>query len=119
MTSRHSWLIALAFATLLCESPLASAASCESVAALALPHVAVTLANVVEAGASVPFPAGRGSNAAAAAPGGRGGAPASPFADLPAFCRVTATLTPTPDSEIKMELWMPVAAAEGSGEPRR
>jgi feruloyl esterase len=33
-------------------------------------------------------------------PGGRGG---NPFADLPAFCRVAATLKPTADSDIKME----------------
>lgn len=29
------------------------------------------------------------------------------YAGLPAFCRVAATLTPTPESDIKVELWMP------------
>ena len=29
--------------------------------------------------------------------------------DLPAFCRVTATLTPSSDSEIQFEVWMPAA----------
>ena len=38
---------------------------------------------------------------------------ASPFADLPAFCRVTATLMPSSDSAIKMELWMPAAGWNG------
>lgn len=27
--------------------------------------------------------------------------------DLPAFCRVAATLTPTPDSRIRIEVWLP------------
>jgi feruloyl esterase len=30
------------------------------------------------------------------------------FASLPAFCRVQATLTPTGDSAIRMELWLPI-----------
>ena len=35
---------------------------------------------------------------------GRG---AALFAQLPAFCRVAATLTPSTDSQIKMEIWLP------------
>ena len=34
-------------------------------------------------------------------------APDRRFTSLPAFCRVQATLTPTPDSAIGMELWLP------------
>jgi len=30
-----------------------------------------------------------------------------PISNLPPFCRVAATLKPTPDSNIKIELWMP------------
>ena len=30
-----------------------------------------------------------------------------PITGLPAFCRVTATLTPTSDSNIKIEVWLP------------
>jgi feruloyl esterase len=37
--------------------------------------------------------------------GGPGGL--AVFKAAPAFCRVTATLTPTPDSDIKVEVWMP------------
>src|SRR5439155_24168496 len=40
--------------------------------------------------------------------GARGG---NQFANLSAFCRVQATLKPTSDSDIKMELWLPVAAS--------
>ncbi len=42
------------------------------------------------------------------------------YAGLPAFCRVAATLTPSADSSIRVEVWMPVGAAwngryEGTG----
>src|SRR5688572_1194211 len=33
--------------------------------------------------------------------------------DLPAFCRVTATLKPSPDSDINIEVWMPTAGWNG------
>ena len=31
------------------------------------------------------------------------------FKTLPAFCRVTARLTPTPDSDIRVEIWLPLS----------
>ena len=31
------------------------------------------------------------------------------FKQLPAFCRVAATLRPSSDSDIKIEVWMPLA----------
>ena len=34
-------------------------------------------------------------------------------AGLPAFCRVAATLTPSRDSNIKMEVWLPAAGWNG------
>ena len=84
----------------------ASAATCESLASLAFPDAAITTAQPVAAGAFT-APAG----------GGRGGA--TQFGDLPAFCRVAATLKPSNDSDTKIEVWLPAASAEGSGEPRR
>ena len=30
-----------------------------------------------------------------------------PFADLPAFCRIQATASPTPESRIQFEVWIP------------
>ena len=78
----------------------AAAASCESLAALALPNTAVTSAQVVAAGTFAP-PQGRGPNAAAA------------FKNLPAFCRVAATLKPSADSEIRVEVWMPATGWNG------
>lgn len=43
-------------------------------------------------------------------PAGRGGREAS-AADLPGFCRVAATLKPSSDSEIRMEIWLPGESA--------
>jgi feruloyl esterase len=34
--------------------------------------------------------------------------------DLPAFCRVIATLTPTKDSEIGIEVWLPISGWNGN-----
>jgi feruloyl esterase len=42
-----------------------------------------------------------------------GGGDASTLRDLPAFCRVEATLRPSPDSDIKVEAWLPAAAWNG------
>ena len=80
----------------------AAAATCESLSSLKLPDTTITLAESVAAGAF-----GQG---AAPARGGRGG---NPYADLPAFCRVTATARPTSDSEIKIEVWMPSSGWNG------
>lgn len=77
--------------------------TCERLTSLSRPNTAVTLAQSVDAGQFAP-PAGR-------AGGGRGGA--NPFAALPAFCRVAATLTPVSDSEIKIEVWLPAANWNG------
>lgn len=73
-------------------SAAASGRTCESLASLALPNAKVTSAEAIAAGAFKAPNAGRGAAA---------------FAQLPAFCRVAATLTPAKDSQIKMEIWLP------------
>ena len=83
-------------------------ASCESLAALALPNAHITSAQTVAGGAFQPPAGPRGG---AGAGGGRG---AQAYAKLPSFCRVAATLTPSSDSDIKIEVWLP-ASAEGVG----
>src|SRR5271169_6742998 len=95
----------------------AAATTCENLAALSLPNTTVTLAQPVAAGAfTPPAPAGRAGGGGAAGPAAAGGrGRGQQFTDLPAFCRVQATLKPSSDSDIKMELWMPVASAQGSG----
>ncbi len=75
------------------------AASCESLGALALADARITIAQAVPAGTFSPR---------AGQPGGKAEA-ANPYKDLPEFCRVAATLTPTGDSDIKVEVWLPAA----------
>jgi len=77
---------------------LKAASSCESLSSLALPNTSITLAQMVPAGAfTLP-----------------GTGPAAPqFSQLPTFCRVAATLTPSSDSDIKIEVWMPAADWNG------
>src|SRR5580704_12361863 len=58
----------------------AYAASCENLASLKLPDTTVTLAQEVAAAANTP-----------------------------AYCRVAATLKPSSDSDIKIEVWLPVS----------
>lgn len=73
----------------------ALAASCESLASLALRDATITAAVLVPAGQfSAPGerPAARGPD---------------PFKSLGDFCRVSATLTPSSDSDIKIEVWLP------------
>src|SRR3954447_3351235 len=90
----------LALASLLLTARVGAAASCEELSKLPIPNTTVTIAQSVAAGA-LPAPAGRG------------GAQASPFGDLPAFCRVAATLKPSADSDIKIEVWMPASGWNG------
>ncbi|HEY2015860.1 MAG TPA: tannase/feruloyl esterase family alpha/beta hydrolase, partial [Bryobacteraceae bacterium] len=84
------WLPALAIINL----KAAYAGSCENLTALTIPQTSVTSAIAMPAG---PFSPG----------GGRTGA-ARPF---PAFCRVAAVARPVPDSEIRIEVWLPDSAA--------
>src|SRR2546429_5954994 len=72
-------------------------ATCESLAATALKDATVTRAEVVAPGKFSPPDAGRRGAA-------RGN---NPYGDLPEFCRVAATLTPSSDSDIKVEVWLP------------
>ena len=80
-------------------APTPSSAACERLGGLALPMATITSAKEVAAGTFTPPGRGRA--------GGVGGAPPPLFATLPAFCRVAATLTPTSDSDIKIEVWLP------------
>jgi feruloyl esterase len=76
---------------------------CDGLQSLSLPGTTFTAVESVAAG---PYraPAGAGRGAGGAVPAaGRGGAPQI----LPAHCRVAATLKPSADSDIKMELWLP------------
>jgi feruloyl esterase len=96
---RAPWAVMVVVA--LASRPNAAGDSCESLVKLALDHGKVTTSEVVPAG---------GFRTA----GTNGGAQnATRFATLPAFCRVAATLAPTSDSDIKVEVWMPASGWNG------
>ena len=79
------------------------AAPCENLGDLKLPDTTITLAQSVPAGGFAP-----------AGGAGRGGG--NQFGDLPAFCRIAATLKPSSDSNIKIEVWMPASNWNGKFE---
>ena len=110
---------------------------CERLASLSLPNTTITAAEMVRAGAfvvpgnapregggssalagtigAVPDVPGRvTANTAGLGLGYNGGRGIPPFSTLPAFCRVAATLKPSPASDVRMELWMPIAGWNGN-----
>lgn len=96
-------LSSVASAGMLAAAPSVCAATCESLASLSLPNITVTAAQ--------PIPAGNYTAASG-----------QTYSNLPTFCRVAATATPTSQSGINFEVWMPPAATwngifrgEGSG----
>ena len=81
------------FALLIVALP-ASAATCESLAAVSLPHTTVRIAQSVPAGDFTP---GQGR----------------PIPNLPAFCRVAGAIRPVEDSDIEFEVWLPASGWNG------
>ncbi len=76
--------------------------TCESLAQTMLPGTTITLVQAVGGGEFPP------------APGDNAGLPSRvAIRNLPPFCRVAATLKPSTDSDIRMELWMPVSGWNG------
>jgi feruloyl esterase len=90
----NRWNLIAPLAAIALSGAQAAAATCESLATLALPDTTITMAQTVAAGAFV-MPGG-----------GFMPSPISPKS-LPAFCRVAATLRPSKDSDIKIEVWLP------------
>jgi feruloyl esterase len=72
-------------------APAPTPSRCEALASLHLPDGTVTAARTV--------PQGSGA-----------------ISDLPEFCQVAATLRPSADSDIKMEIWLPTAGWNGKME---
>ena len=117
MTRLYTFTIAVSLATALTvaatvttitagggQAAPASAVSCANLASLTLSKTTITSAEVVEAGTFIP-PGASGDRALAAA--------ARTYGGLPAFCRVAATLAPSSDSDIKVEVWLPLADWNG------
>ena len=77
--------------------------SCENLAALKLTHTTITLAKTIASGAfsppvSVPVPPG---------------VPNPDYGGLPAFCRIAASIKPSQDSDIRIEVWLPLSHWNG------
>ena len=94
--SRSAKAVAIACALAACVASGLSAQSpsggCEALSGLKLQDTTITTAEAVAAG---PFKPNASANA--------------PAMTVPAFCRVAATLKPTPESNIRIEVWLPPA----------
>jgi len=104
VANRLKPLLAAAVAGAALLSTPAAASECEDLANLTLGTGKVTSATVVAPGAFQQ----------PAAPGGPPpGVLNAAYRDLPEFCRVQATLTPSTESDIKVEIWLPTKGWNG------
>jgi feruloyl esterase len=89
--------------------------TCENLAKIALRHGTVTSAQLTAAGQfvapAVPANPNAGPNSAAAT--AAAAAAKESYSKLPSFCRVSATLKPSGDSAIHIEVWLPTADWNG------
>ncbi|MFZ0804711.1 MAG: tannase/feruloyl esterase family alpha/beta hydrolase [Candidatus Sulfotelmatobacter sp.] len=76
--------------------------ACERLTAAKIPDTTITLAQTVAAGTFNGPPAPKS-----------GGGLSLLYKSLPAFCRVVAEARPTSDSDIKLEVWLPVSGWNG------
>ncbi len=91
---RAGFVLKVVLTAVIVTAGRATAAECESLAKLALPHTSIKTAQIVPAGPFNP-PAGQ------------------PIKHVPAFCRVTGAIQPARGSDIQFEVWMPVSAWNG------
>jgi feruloyl esterase len=90
---------AVLFAAVMHGQAFAAGSPCESLSSLTLPDTTITLVQ------SVPKEGFTGA--------GSGRAASQGFNTLPSFCRVAATMRPTSDSDIKIEIWLPTSSWNG------
>jgi feruloyl esterase len=94
----------LAGVFLLALRPEAATSSCEDLLGASVPDGAIDIAQTVIAGAFVPSDDyGRDTTALQQ----------QAFAALPTFCRIALTSRPAGDSEIKIEVWLPISNWNG------
>ena len=95
----------------------AAPATCDSLKSMTIPNVTIGAVEVVAPSPVSTGRGGRGAPAATPAAGTGRAAPAGPPAaaapPLPEYCRVRLLLTPTSDSHINAELWMPTTTWNG------
>jgi feruloyl esterase len=88
---------ALAIAATVSEPTTEAGGSCAALSSLTLPGVTITSARTVDEGVFTPPDA-----------------PTEAGSRLPPFCRIAATLTPSADSSIAIEVWMPLSGWNGN-----
>src|SRR5215469_2536798 len=93
---------AVAFLLLLCGAPAYTQDACERLTAAKIPDTTITLAQTVAAGTFNGPPAPKSASELSLL-----------YRSLPAFCRVVAEAKPTSDSDIKLEVWLPVSGWNG------
>src|SRR5215813_12270891 len=91
MIRRLLWAVTVMMPLAVTAAAVPEGTSCVKLKALSIPDVTMNSAADIPAGAFV-------------APGSR-----NPVT-LPAFCRIDGVITPTSDSEIKFEVWIPSSA---------
>jgi feruloyl esterase len=79
---------------------LSAAESCEKLSSLVLPNTTITSARVIPAGDFTQPATGTTEELR--------------VENVPAFCRIAATVKPSPDSDIKIEVWAPVDGWNGN-----
>jgi hypothetical protein len=107
-SSRARYLLPLCAGVIFCTThfavaalgaPEASSDKCANLRnTFSMPNTTITSAQTVPAGTFNPVNPGAG---------------AAPVSGLPSFCRVIGTLTPTSDSQIGIEVWMPTTGWNG------
>src|SRR4051812_36316830 len=96
ITAAVAFAILLAAAAPLPATAVADGASCSGLGSLTLSHATITAATLVDGALPPDVAAGSRSDRA-----------------LPPFCRAAATLAPTSDSDIRIEVWMPLSGWNG------
>ena len=101
---RHSsiWQIVVLFTIILSNVPAYSQDTCEHLTALKISSATITSAQSFAAGAYNGAPAPFSGVDVSAL-----------YKSLPAFCHVVAEAKPTADSDIKLEVWLPVSGWNG------
>src|SRR5437763_3515797 len=97
----HRKIARIALLIVLLGTLPAFAASCESLSSLKLPDTTINSAQSVSGGRFTP-------------PNSGNQPVPSVFKNLPAFCRVTAEVKPTNESDNKLEVWMPQSGFNGN-----
>jgi feruloyl esterase len=100
MSRRSAWLpplfaLSAVFMTVTASAQTLPAVTCESLAGRQLPATTIANAQEVTTGSFTPPGA---SNA---------------IANLPPFCRVTGVIAPSPDSQVRFEVWLPLKTWNG------